>query len=54
MDTLMAALPEALAQLLAHGRLAPGNYDYANPLAELSESGRSRGRVPRRRKGRAR
>jgi hypothetical protein len=31
----MAQLPEALAQVLAHGRLAPGSYEYANPLLEL-------------------
>jgi hypothetical protein len=38
LDVLMAELPEALAQLLAHGRLEPGTYDYANPLVGLEAS----------------
>jgi hypothetical protein len=34
-DDLVADLPEALAQLLAHGRLEAGTYRYENPLVEL-------------------
>jgi hypothetical protein len=35
LDTLMQELPEALALLLAHGRLEAGTYSYPNPLAEI-------------------
>lgn len=34
-DQLLVEMPEALAQLLAHGKLAPGAYRYDNPLADL-------------------
>jgi hypothetical protein len=34
-DQLLLEMPEALAQLLAHGELAPGRYRYDNPLADL-------------------
>jgi hypothetical protein len=30
---LMDDMPQAFAQLLEHGKLAPGTYDYPNPLA---------------------
>lgn len=34
-ETLVAELPEAFAQFLAHGQLTPGRYEYANPLLDL-------------------
>lgn len=34
-DDLVDDLPEALAQLLAHGRLEAGKYSYDNPLVEI-------------------
>lgn len=38
---LIADLPEALAQLLAHGKLAAGSYDYRNPLVDFAFAARS-------------
>jgi hypothetical protein len=35
-DRLLAEMPEALAQLLAHGKLAAGTYRYDNPLVAVS------------------
>jgi len=35
-DQLIADMPEALAQLLAQGKLAAGTYRYDNPLAAVS------------------
>jgi len=32
---LIADLPEALAQLLAHGELRPGRFEYSNPLVQF-------------------
>lgn len=34
---LFLELPEALAHLLSHGTLAPGRYEYANPLVQLPD-----------------
>jgi hypothetical protein len=34
-DQLLLEMPEAFAQLLARGKLAPGIYRYDNPLAEI-------------------
>lgn len=34
-DQLIADMPEAFAQLLAHGKLAAGTYRYDNPLAAV-------------------
>jgi hypothetical protein len=35
-DQLIAEMPQALAQLLAHGKLEAGTYRYDNPLVDLS------------------
>jgi len=35
-DRLLKEMPEALAQLLAHGKLEPGTYRYDNPLVAVS------------------
>ena len=35
LDRLIQELPEALAQLLARGRLEPGTYTYRNPLVDF-------------------
>lgn len=35
-DRLLMEMPEALAQLLAHGKLEPGTYRYDNPLQTVS------------------
>ena len=37
LEALLQDLPEALALVLAHGRLSPGTYTYSNPLATLPE-----------------
>lgn len=37
-DQLLAEMPEVFAQLIAHGKLAPGTYKYDNPLASIPGS----------------
>ncbi len=38
---LIAEMPEALAQVLEHGTLAPGSYEYENPLVQFAFAAQS-------------